>query len=177
MRKLLDEKLARFEELERLMDDQEVLADSSRFAAVAREHGSLTKLCGKYRRFKQLNAEIEEAKEMLEGADAEMRELAEMELPGLREERETYWNELLDLLRACAERMGCTPAQIALAWALAQDVSVVVGGARNKSQLAQNLATTTLEFPQEMLEELSVAARTLEQTIPRQQDNIFGHAW
>ena len=94
-----------------------------------------------------------------------------------QEDCRASWNELLDILRACAECIGCTPAQIALAWALVQDVSVVVGGARNKSQLAQNLATTALEFPQEMLEELSVAARTLEQSIPRQQDNIFGHAW
>ena len=77
MRKLLDEKLARFEELERQMNDPDVLADSSRLAAVAREHGSLAKLCGKYRRFKKLNEEIEEAKEMLEGDDPELRELAE----------------------------------------------------------------------------------------------------
>lgn len=97
MRKLLDEKFARFEELERQMNDPEVLADSSRLAAVAREHGSLSKLCGKYRRFKRLNAEIEEAKGLLEGGDPEMRELAEAELPALREERETYWDELLDL--------------------------------------------------------------------------------
>ena len=62
MRELLDEKLERFEELEKLMNDPDVLADSNRLAAVAREHGSLAKLCGKYRRFKELNAEIEEAK-------------------------------------------------------------------------------------------------------------------
>ncbi len=97
MRKLLDEKLARFEELERLMNDPETLADSARLAAVAREHGSLAKLCGKYRRFKDLNAQIEEAKELLEGDDLEMRELAEAELPELRETREEVWNELLDL--------------------------------------------------------------------------------
>ena len=97
MRKLLDEKLARFEELERQMNDPDVLADSSRLAAVAREHGSLAKLCGKYRRFKKLNEEIEEAKEMLEGDDPELRELAESELPELRAEREVHWNELLDM--------------------------------------------------------------------------------
>ena len=51
MRELLDEKLERFEELEKLMNDPDVLADSNRLAAVAREHGSLAKLCGKYRRF------------------------------------------------------------------------------------------------------------------------------
>ncbi|MDO5309206.1 MAG: peptide chain release factor 1 [Planctomycetia bacterium] len=97
MRKLLDEKLARFEVLEKSMNDPEVLADSSKLAAVAREHGSLAKLCGKYRLFKKLNAEIEEAKEMIAGSDPEMKELAEAELPDLREERENVWNELLDL--------------------------------------------------------------------------------
>ena len=97
MRKLLDEKLARFEELERQMNDPEVLADSNRLASGAREHGSLAKLCVKYRRFKKLNEEIEEAKNLLEGDDPEMRELAEAELPELREEREQHWNELLDM--------------------------------------------------------------------------------
>ena len=97
MRKLLEDKLARFEELERLMNDQEALADPNRLASVAREHGSLAKLCGKYRRFKKLNEEIEEAKAMLEGDDPEMRELAEAELPSLRDEREEHWNELLDM--------------------------------------------------------------------------------
>lgn len=97
MRKLLDEKLARFEELERAMNDPDVLADSSRLASVAREHGSLAKLCGKYRTFKKLNEEIDEAKEFIDGDDPELRELAQAELPRLREERETYWNELLDM--------------------------------------------------------------------------------
>jgi peptide chain release factor 1 len=66
-------------------------------AAVAREHGSLAKLATKYRRFKDLNAQIAEAREMIEGKDPEMRELAEAELPELRERRETCWNELLDM--------------------------------------------------------------------------------
>ncbi len=97
MRKLLDEKLARFEELERLMNDPEALADASRLASIAREHGSLAKLCGKYRRFKELNGEIEEAKDFMEGDDPELKELAQAELPELREEREGIWNELLDM--------------------------------------------------------------------------------
>lgn len=97
MRKLLDEKLARFEELERQMNDPDVLADSNRLASTAREHGSLAKLCTKYRRFKKLNEDIEEAKKMLEGNDPELKELAESELPELREEREQHWEELLDM--------------------------------------------------------------------------------
>jgi peptide chain release factor 1 len=96
MREQLDEKLRRFEELEKLLSDPHVLADSSRMSAVRREHGSLNKLASKYRRFQELNTQIREAMEMA-AADPEMRELAEAELPALKEERERYWNELLDL--------------------------------------------------------------------------------
>ncbi|HBO42494.1 MAG TPA: peptide chain release factor 1 [Planctomycetaceae bacterium] len=97
MRDPLEENLQRFEELERQMSDPDVLASSARLSAVAREHGSLAKLAMTYRRFKKLNAEINEARDMAEGADAEMRELAEAELPELKRRREEYWNELLDM--------------------------------------------------------------------------------
>ena len=73
----LDEKLARFEELERRLVDPETLANPSQLTAVAREHGSLAKLATKYRRFKNLNSQIREALEMIKGPDPEMRELAE----------------------------------------------------------------------------------------------------
>ncbi len=97
MRELLEQKLNRFEELERELLDPQVLANSSRMGPIAREHGSLAKLAMKYRRFKQLNAQIAETLDMIKGSDAEMRELAEAELPQLRAEREKYWDELLDL--------------------------------------------------------------------------------
>jgi peptide chain release factor 1 len=97
MREMLDEKLARFEDLERQMVDPEVLANSARVGLIAREHGSLAKLATKYRRFKELNQEIAETREMIAGGDADLRELAEAELPKLREEREKYWDELLDM--------------------------------------------------------------------------------
>ena len=93
----LDAKLARFEELERELVDPEVLADPVRLTAVARAHGSLSRLAKKYRRFKELNAQIRDALEMVEGDDREMSELAEAELPGLKEEREKLWNDLLDM--------------------------------------------------------------------------------
>jgi peptide chain release factor 1 len=93
----LDAKLARFEELERLLVDPDVLANPARLTAVAREHGSLAKLATKYRHFKKLNEQIRDAREMIDGADPELRELAEAELPGLKDERERYWTELLDL--------------------------------------------------------------------------------
>lgn len=97
MKKVLEEQLVRFGELEQQLLDPEVLASGPRLAAVAREHGSLAKVATKYRRFKELNQQIAEASDMIKGADSDLRELAEAELPTLREQREALWNELLDL--------------------------------------------------------------------------------
>jgi len=97
MREQLEQQLKRFEELERMMVDPVVLSDSSKVGAIAREHGSLAKVATKFRRFKELNQQIAEAGEMIKGADAEMRELAEAELPELRQQREAMWDELLEL--------------------------------------------------------------------------------
>ncbi len=97
MRDLLENKLKRFEELEGQLIDPDVLSVSSKLAAVAREHGSLAKLATKYRRFKEICDEIAEAREMVDGDDPDMRELAEAELPELIEQREVIWNELLEM--------------------------------------------------------------------------------
>ncbi len=97
LRKMLDEKLSRFEELEKQLVDPDVLSNASRVAAAAREHGTLAKLAKKYRRFQALNAEITETQTLMAGKDVEMREMAEAELPELRAERETLWNELLEM--------------------------------------------------------------------------------
>ena len=97
MRNQLEEKLARFEELEKQLADPSVLGDSSRIASVAREHGSLAKLAGKFRRFKKVIEEIREATAMVSGDDLELRELAQDSLNDLRPERESLWNELLDM--------------------------------------------------------------------------------
>lgn len=97
MRDLLDEKLVRFEELEKQLVDPDVLTNSARMAAVAREHGSLARLARKYRRFQKLNRDISDVRELLHDHDPDTRELAEAELESLREQRESIWNELLDL--------------------------------------------------------------------------------
>lgn len=109
MRDVLEEKLARFNELEQLLVDPEVLSNSNRLAATAREHGSLARLAKKYRRFKQVNAEIADTREMIDGDDADMSELAEAELPTLIEQREALWDELLGLTLggADANRTRC----------------------------------------------------------------------
>ncbi len=96
MRKMLDEKLVRFEALELMMMDPDVVANANRMAAVAREHGSLAKLATKYRSFKRVSEEIAELKQMAESDDAEEREMAQLELTEQRARREQIWTELLD---------------------------------------------------------------------------------
>ena len=84
MRDLLEQKLARFEELERATRRSR---GAVRLRRASRPSPASTarsaKLAKKYRRFKELNAEIADAREMIDGDDAEMRELAEAELPAL----------------------------------------------------------------------------------------------
>ncbi len=97
MREMLEEKLARFEELERQMSDPDVLGDSSRISAVAREHGSLVRLVNKYRAFKKVSEEIAEVTLMMESDDEEERAMAEAELVELKANYETLWEELLEM--------------------------------------------------------------------------------
>lgn len=97
MRELLEEKLARFEEIERQMTDPAVLSDSSKMSVIMREHGTLAKLATKYRRFKEVVRQIAELQEMLASNDAESQELAAAEIPVLKDEREVLWDELLGM--------------------------------------------------------------------------------
>ena len=97
MRDQLEEKLARFEELERAMADPAVLADQQRLSAVAREHGSLVRLAGKFRGFRRLEQQIAELLEMSRGDDQELRALAAAELPELESRRDREWDELAEL--------------------------------------------------------------------------------
>ena len=97
MRDKLEEKLSRFEELEAKLIDPEVLGNPQQLAQVAREHGSLSRLALKYRAFKKVIDEILEVSEMAQSSDAQEREMAEAELPQLKQQREEVWEELLDM--------------------------------------------------------------------------------
>lgn len=93
----LESKLKRFEELEAQMSSPEVLADSSKMAAIAREHGALAKLAVKIRTLKKYTADMADLAVMAESEDAEERSMAVAELDSLRGLREALWNELLEL--------------------------------------------------------------------------------
>jgi peptide chain release factor 1 len=81
---VLDQKLARFRELEAQLADPAVASDHARFSAAAREHGALAKLVKPYLEYLQLERSIAEAEALLNGPDPDMRALAEEELADLR---------------------------------------------------------------------------------------------
>jgi aryl-alcohol dehydrogenase-like predicted oxidoreductase len=71
----------------------------------------------------------------------------------------------------------CSIAQVALAWSLAQGFDSLLLGARNKSQLQQNLASRNIQLSNLELHELSAIANKLASSAPDSQDNIFNHRW
>ena len=74
----------------------------------------------------------------------------------LREDRYTEENlERVRKFKAVADRVGCSRAQLALAWAAAQEgVSSIILGANRLEQLRENLGALTIEIAPQLEEEL-----------------------
>lgn len=83
------EKLAEVEEkyvaLEERLADPDIVKDQQEFQQVAKAHSDLSELVGKWREYKDVRKQLEETEQMLgEKLDADMRELAQMELDELK---------------------------------------------------------------------------------------------
>ncbi|RMH70925.1 MAG: peptide chain release factor 1 [Gemmatimonadetes bacterium] len=94
----LEKALNRYQELETLLADPNVISDIERMRTIAKEHSDLADLVQLYREYKDVLQELEGAKELLSTDDPEMRELAEMEVAELSEREEQMRNELRKLL-------------------------------------------------------------------------------
>ena len=77
----LEEQLARYQELQASLNDPEVLANAPRMIAASREVGTIGPLMKVYLEYKDCVKQINELRELSQGSDKEMRELAYMELP------------------------------------------------------------------------------------------------
>ena len=70
---------------------------------------------------------------------------------------------LVDLLKAVAERKGATPAQIALAWLLAQKPWIVpIPGTTKLHRLEENIGAVEIELSSDDLHEINSAASKIE---------------
>ncbi|MFN7845446.1 MAG: peptide chain release factor 1 [Pirellula sp.] len=97
IRDQLEQSYARFQELEAMMSDPQVLSESNRMATILREHGGLAKVGNKFGKYKRLGEELKDLEPMLSSPDSDERAMAEEEVVRLKADRETIWNELLDM--------------------------------------------------------------------------------
>ena len=80
------------------LTNPEIINNQSEFGKFSKEYRSLEKIVIPYERYVKVLAEHKFAKESLNGDDADMRELAKMEMPGLDEEKDNLEKELTKLL-------------------------------------------------------------------------------
>ncbi len=90
----------RFEELTIKISDPEVIANQNEWREFMKEHAELEPIVEKYREYKKIQAQYNEAKEMLEDAslDKELKDLAEMEMLESKEKLPKIEEEIKILL-------------------------------------------------------------------------------
>jgi len=89
---------ARFEDLGVSLSNPEIVSDNRKFSAMSKEYRNLEKIVKAYEEYKDLLDNIEFNKEALNGDDAELRDLAKAEAPGLEEKKgqqEAFVRQLL----------------------------------------------------------------------------------
>jgi peptide chain release factor 1 len=95
----LDQLGARYDELTHQLSSAELVADSSRFQKVAKQHAELEEIVAKHRQYKQIEKDLAGAHQMfLEAEDAEMKQLAHEEERQLAARKEAVERELKLLL-------------------------------------------------------------------------------
>lgn len=95
----LDSLEEKYDELNQLMSQPEVLSDQVRFQKLAKAHSDLSELVAMYREYKSLVQQLEDSKEMLaEEEDEEFRQMLLEEIPELQEKVVALEQELRILL-------------------------------------------------------------------------------
>ena len=94
----LEEVETRYEQLEGLLTDPQLLRQQREYSKVAKERSDLEGLVSCYREWKKVGREIQENQELLNENDDAIRELAKEELSVLRERKEELEARLKVLL-------------------------------------------------------------------------------
>ncbi len=88
----------RLAELDFLLSREDIMKDMQQFLALSREHTDVAVVAGRFARWQQLQSDIAAAQEMLQGDDADMREMAQEELASARDETTALEAELQRIL-------------------------------------------------------------------------------
>jgi peptide chain release factor 1 len=85
---------SRFMDVEEKLADPEVVSDMSLYSKLSKEYKDLKEIDDYYHRYAQLLTSLEDARSMLNEEDAEMREMAQMEVETLEENKVSLEEEL-----------------------------------------------------------------------------------
>lgn len=95
----LEEVVIRYDELNELLSDPDVISDTTRLMNLSKEEARLRETVSTYKRYKEVKSELEDTEEMLnEALDKEMEELAKEERTALEAEIAELEEELKILL-------------------------------------------------------------------------------
>jgi peptide chain release factor 1 len=76
----------RYEEVGALLSDSEIINDQNRYRELAKEYSELETVVKCFTRYRQVNEDLDDARQMLGDSDAEMREMAQEEISAGQEE-------------------------------------------------------------------------------------------
>ena len=94
----LDAIKAKFDNLGIALTNPEIVSDNKKFTVTSKEYRSLEKIVHARNEYVKLLDDIEFNKEVLNGGDEEMRNLAKLELPGLESAKEDMEKQLRNML-------------------------------------------------------------------------------
>ncbi|WP_394174720.1 peptide chain release factor 1 [Thalassotalea litorea] len=88
----------RFEEVQALLSDPDVISDQEKFRALSKEFSQLEEVTKVFNEYKQAQDNLEMSQEMLKDDDPDMREMAQEEFKGAKEAIESLTEQLQILL-------------------------------------------------------------------------------
>ena len=87
-----------FNDIEEQLGDPEIYKDQQKYGELAKKHSDLAQIVGKFREYKQVCADLDSNSELVKDPDAEIQELARLELEDLEQQKADLEEELKALL-------------------------------------------------------------------------------
>ncbi len=98
IRSKLDHLVERLEEINALICDPEIINDQKKFMALSKEHSKLTPVVDTFNAFNRAQEDLNEAMDMINSGDAELKEMAQEELPELKTQISQLEHQLQTML-------------------------------------------------------------------------------
>ncbi len=98
IRQKLQHLVERLDEVNALLSDPEVMSDQNRFRTLSQEHAQLTPVVETFTQYEATEGDLNEAKEMINSGDPDLKEMGQEELPGLTQKLEELSLELQKML-------------------------------------------------------------------------------